>query len=115
MPPLSHPSVPHLTFILTDVPPAGHPAVTLVLELEGGGHNTDGLDVLVVGDRGGQLQQGNVAERRLLHMRVRDDVLHSEALEDDPQVPERWAGGQLAELGHPIRRIAVSDRGGESS
>lgn len=62
MPPSFPPSVPSLTFILTDVPPAGHPAVTLVLEFEGGGHNTDGPDVLVVGDRGGQPQQGDVVE-----------------------------------------------------
>lgn len=48
----SPPPVPSLTLIFFDVPPAGHPAVTPVLELSGRGQNTDGLDVLIVGNRG---------------------------------------------------------------
>lgn len=52
--------VPHLTLIFLDVPPAGHPAVTAVLELIRRGEDTDGLDVLSVGDRRGQPQHGDV-------------------------------------------------------
>lgn len=85
-----------------DVPPAGHPAVSLVLELEGGGHETDGPDVLSVGDRGGQPEQGDVVERRPLEMKVYNNALHGGTMVEGPQVPKRWLGRQLTKLGHPF-------------
>ena len=42
--------VPRLTQLFFNVSPAGHPAVTPVLKLGDGGHDTDGLDVLSIGD-----------------------------------------------------------------
>lgn len=77
------------TLFFFDVPPASHPAVGPVLELRGGGQNTDGLDVLIVGDGGGQLQQGDVIGRSAQIQRARNDLLHTVPVVVGLQVPDR--------------------------
>lgn len=74
LPPL--PMCPSLTQVLVENAPASHPAVRPVQECGGGGGlDTDWMDVLGVGDRRGQLQQGN-AIGLPFGFRVYEDVLH---------------------------------------
>lgn len=107
------PSVPSLTLILLKDSPASHPAVRLLLEHEGGGQHADGLDVLVIGDRGGQPQQGQVVEPRGV-FRVYKDVLHPVPARIGLAVPERWFGSKLSKLDSPLFWIKVPSREGES-
>lgn len=78
------------TLFFFNVPPASHPAVGPVLELRGGGQNTDGLDVLIVGDGGGQLQQSDVIGRSPQIQRAQNDLLHTVSVVVGLQIPDRW-------------------------
>lgn len=99
--PICPPSVANLTQILLKGSPAGHPAPGLVLEHEGGRLHTDRLDVLVVGDRGGQPQQGEVMELQFV-FGVYDDVLYPVPARKGLPVPERRLGSQLPKLDRPF-------------
>lgn len=112
--PLPNPSVPNLTLFLMDVPPAIHPAVITVLEFRGGGQDTDGLDVLIEGDGGGQLQQGAVVLQIIPGFGVYNNTLHPVTMEVGPQAPNGWCDRQLAKLDRPFIGISVAGRGGES-
>ena len=112
--PAPDPSVPSLTLIFFNVPPAGHPAVSPVLKLRGGSHETDGLDVLGVGNGGGQLQQGDVIRCRPQIPGAQKDLLHVVTVVVGLQVPNGWCGRQLAKLDRPFIGISVAGRGGES-
>ena len=86
------PSVPSLTLSLADVPPASHPAVIPVLELQGGGRDADGLDVLIEGNRGGELHQGDVMLKILPELGECDNILDSISTQEGPQAPNGWCG-----------------------
>lgn len=111
--PTCPPSVTNLTQILLKGSPAGHPAPGLVLEHEGGRLHTDRLDVLVVGDRGGQPQQGEVMELQFV-FGVYDDVLYPVPARKGLPVPERRLGSQLPKLDRPLFWIKEPSREGES-
>ena len=90
--PLPRPSVPSLTLSLADVPPASHPAVIPVLELQGGGRDTGRLDVLIEGNRGGELHQGDVMLKILPELGECDNILDSISTQEGPQAPNGWCG-----------------------
>lgn len=75
-----------------------------MLGREGGRLHTDRLGVLVVGDRGGQPQQGEVMGLHFV-FGVYDDVLYSVPARIGLPVPERWLGGKLPELNSPLSWI----------
>lgn len=97
-----------------DVPPAIHPAVITVLEHRGGGQDRTGLDVLIEGDGGGQLQQGAVVLQIIPGFGVYNNTLHPVTMEVGPQAPNGWCDRQLAKLDRPFIGISVAGRGGES-
>lgn len=111
-PPTCPPFCPSLTLILLKDSPASHPAVGLLLEQEDGGKNADGLDVLVIGDRGGQPQQGQVVEPHGV-FRVYNDVLHPVPARIGLPVPERRFGSKLSKLDCPLFWIKVPSMEGE--
>ena len=104
--PTCPPCVANLTQILLKDSPAGHPAPGLVLGRKGGRLHTDRLDVLVVGDRGGQPQQGQVMGLQLV-FGVYDDVLYPVPSRIGLPVPVRRLGCKLPKLDGPLFWIKV--------
>lgn len=84
--------------MLFDVPPASHPAVIPVLKLGCGGRDADRLDVVTVGDRGGQPQQSEVIRNHPCVLGAQKDPVHLVAIIVGLYVPERWCCSQLTKL-----------------
>lgn len=96
--PLPSASLPSLTFILSNIPPAGHPAVGSVLKLECGVQEADGLDVVIVVDRRGQFQQGDVIGIHVQVLGAQKDTVYLVTVGIGLQVPERRLGSELTKL-----------------